>query len=149
TGSVSSRRLAGTENAAQPFWSHDSRFIGFVSGDKLRKVDANGGAVNDVTDAPGFSGGAWGPAGGGTILFGSPKGINRVSAQGGSAAVISELGQGETGHFWPSFLPDAKHYLFLAWSEQPANRAIHVGSLDSKTKQRLMQADSNAMYAAA
>jgi Tol biopolymer transport system component len=150
TGEVSSRKLAGTDNASQPFWSHDSQSIAFVVGDKLRKIDVVGGvagAVKDLTEAPGFSGGAWSPAGGGTILFGTPKGLNRVSAQGGPAQTITELGQGEIGHFWPSFLPDGTHYLYLAWSAEAGTRAVYVGTLDSRERTKLMSEESNAWYA--
>lgn len=151
TGEVTSRRLAGTDNASQPFWSPDNQSIAFVVGDKLKKIDVAGGvsgAVKELTDAPGFSGGAWSPAGGGTIVFGTPKGLSRVSAQGGPAQTITELGQGETGHLWPGFLPDGTHFLYLAWSAEAANRAVYVGALDSKDRTKLMSEESNAEYAA-
>ncbi len=101
-----------------------------------------------MTEAKDFSGGAWSAAGSGTILFGTAKGLSRVSAEGGAPVVVTELGQGETGHLWPSFLPDGHHYLYLAWSEQPANRAVFLGTLDQKDKTRLITAESNATFAA-
>jgi hypothetical protein len=82
------------------------------------------------------------------ILFGSPKGLFRVSAEGGAAAQVSTVGAPETGHFWPNFLPDGHHFLYLAWSEDPASRGVFVGSLDSAEKKRLMAAESNPVYAA-
>src|SRR5262245_27246810 len=66
-GAVTPQRLAGTENAAQPFWSADSRSIGFVSGGKLKKVEASGGPPAEICDATGFSGGTWNRDG--SILF--------------------------------------------------------------------------------
>jgi Tol biopolymer transport system component len=148
TGAVVSRKVAGTDNAAQPFWSPDSRFIAFIVAGKLKKVEATGGAAKDLTEAKDFSGGAWSPAGGGTILFGSAKGLSRVSAEGGPSAVTTELGQGETGHLWPSFLPDGRHFLYSAWSEDAGNRAVYLGALDAKEKTRLIAAESNAAFAA-
>jgi Tol biopolymer transport system component len=145
-GSVSSRRLAGTDDGAQPFWSPDSRFIGFVAGGKLKKVEAVGGPPQLIGDAQDFSGGAWNREG--TIVFGSPKGLFRVSAEGGRPEAITTIEQGGTGHFWPYFLPDGRHYVYLAWSSQATNRAIFVGTLDSKEKKRLMPAESNVAYAA-
>ena len=146
--SVTARKIAGTENASNPFWSPDSTAIAYVVGGRLKKVAAAGGASEDLTEAKDFSGGAWSPAGGGTILFGTSKGISRVSAEGGPATVITELGQGETGHLWPSFLPDGTHYTYLAWSEEGAKRAVYVTALDTKDRQQLLAEESNAVYAA-
>jgi Tol biopolymer transport system component len=138
-------RLVGTEDAAQPFWSPDSRSIGFIAGGRLKRVDATGGAPKDLGAAPGFTGGAWGTSG--VILFGSAKGLYRVSAEGGTAEAATAVEKQEAGHFWPSFLPDGKHYLYLAWSAEAANRAIFTGALGSKDKAKLMPAESNAQYA--
>jgi serine/threonine protein kinase/Tol biopolymer transport system component len=145
-GSVSTRRLAGTDDAAQPFWSPDSRFIGFVAGGKLKKVEAVGGPPQLIGDAPDFAGGAWNRES--TIVFGSPKGVFRVSAEGGKPEAITTIEQAGTGHFWPYFLPDGRHYVYLAWSSQATNRAVFAGTLDSKEKKRLMPAESNVAYAA-
>jgi len=71
-GSVTARKIAGTDNASQPFWSPDSMSIAYVTSGRLKKVAA---------------------AGGGTILFGTAKGLSRVSAEGGPAAVMTEPGQ--------------------------------------------------------
>ena len=144
-GSVSTRRLAGTDDAAQPFWSPDSRFIGFVAGGKLKKVEAVGGPPQLIGDAPDFAGGTWNREG--TIVFGTPKGLFRVSAEGGKPEAITTIEPGGTGHFWPYFLPDGRHYVYLAWSAQATNRAVFAGTLDSKEKKRLMPAESNVAYA--
>ena len=144
-GAVDSRRIAGTDDASLPFWSPDSRLIGFAAGGKIRMVDARGGAPRDIAQAPTFSGGSWSRDG--TILFGSPNGLFRVPAQGGTPEAVTSLGKDETGHLWPAFLPDGRHYLYLAWSADAASRAIYVGSLDSKDRTQLMRAESNVVYA--
>ncbi|MBK5290649.1 MAG: PD40 domain-containing protein [Acidobacteriia bacterium] len=146
TGALAFNRLGGTEDAAQPFWSPDSRYIAFVSGGRLKKVSATGGAPKDIGEAAGFSGGAWSAEG--TILFGSAKGLQRVSAEGGKPAAITKLAGKESGHFWPGFLPDGRHFLYLAWSGEASARAVYIGSLDSKDKTKLMTAESNVVYAA-
>ncbi|HUF67323.1 MAG TPA: protein kinase [Longimicrobiales bacterium] len=145
-GGLAAVKLAGTDNASQPFWSPDSQFIAYVSGGKLKKVSASGGATQDLCDATDFYGGAW--SRGGTIVFGTPKGLFKVSAEGGEQTPASELGEAEAGHFWPSFLPDGRHIVYLAWSEERARRAIYAGSLDSKDRTRLVDAESNPVYAA-
>jgi serine/threonine protein kinase len=147
-GALTAVKVAGTDNATQPFWSHDSQFIAYASGGKLKKVAAIGGATQDLCDAADVFGGAWSASNGGTVVFGTPKGLFTVSAEGGNASPVSELGEGETGHYWPSFLPDGRHVVYLAWSEAPAKRVIYAGSLDSKDRTRLVDAESNPIYAA-
>ena len=141
-------KLAGTDNASQPFWSPNSQSIAYVSGGKLKKVPASGGATQDLCNVADFHGGAWSASQGGTIVFGTSKGLFAVSAEGGQAMPVSELGPSEAGHFWPSVLPDGRHVVYLAWSDEPAGRAIYAGSIDSKDRTRLVDAESNPVFAA-
>jgi Tol biopolymer transport system component len=144
-GGLSYRLLAGTTEAVQPFWSPDSRFIAFVSGGKLKAVEMTGGAPKDICGAADFAGGTWGSRG--TILFGSSKGLFQVSAEGGNAEPLTTLDKQESGHFWPHFLPDGQHYLYLAWGASVQNRGVYVGALGSKDRTKLMSAESNVAYA--
>jgi eukaryotic-like serine/threonine-protein kinase len=143
--SVTPQRLPGTDGASELFWSADSRSIGFVSGTKVKKVDATGGPPQEIADAPGFTGGDWNADG--TIIFGTSKGLLRVSAQGGQPKPLTTVESPESGHYWPHFLPDGRRFLYLAWSGQSGNRAIVAGSLDSKTKNKVIGAESKAAYA--
>jgi Tol biopolymer transport system component len=144
-GSLASRRLGGTEEAGLPFWSPDSKYVAFVTGGKLKKVEASGGPPQNITDAADFTGGSWN--GEGTILFGSRKGLFRVSSEGGKAEPVTTVEGEESGHFWPHFMPDGRSFLYLVWSEQVSNRAIFSGSLDSKARTKRMAAESNVAYA--
>jgi len=147
-GAVTPRRLDGTEDAVQPFWSPDSQSVAFVARGKLRRVPASGGSPADIANAPEFVGGAWNR--GGKIIFGSTSGLFIVAADGGTPKALTTLGDGEIGHFWPRFLPDGRHYLYLAHSGQAANRAIYAGSLDSppesKDRTKILAAESNAAF---
>jgi len=151
--SVSAQPLPGTEGALQPFWSPDSRYIGFgVSGSKLKKIDTAGGAPQILCDlSSAFLGGTWNSEG--TILFSQTKGnqafLHRVSADGGVPTIISALDntRPDESDVWPYFLPDGHHYLYLAWSRQAHNRAVYIGSLDSAEKKLLIPVDSMAVYA--
>jgi serine/threonine protein kinase len=152
--SVSAQPLAGTEGARHPFWSPDSRYIGFGAypDSKLKKIDAAGGPPQTLCDFPSlFNGGTWNSKD--VILFSQEKGnqslIYRVSAEGGMPAQISTLDntRQEQSHVWPYFLPDGRHYLYLAWSKEARNRAVYIGSLDSDEKKLLMPAESMAVYA--
>lgn len=144
-GSTTFRKLGGTDDASLPFWSPDSGTIAYAASGRLKRVDAAGGAPKDVGEAPGFAGGAWNSQG--TIVFGSAKGLFRVPAEGGKPEAITTVEKPETGHYWPSFLPDGRHYVYLAWSGEAGSRAVFAGTLGSKEKSRLMAAESNAAYA--
>ncbi len=109
--------VAGTEGATFPFWSPDSRSIGFFSSGKLRTVEAAGGPSQALADAPTPRGGAWGPDG--TIVY-TPDfqgGLWRVPASGGTPKAITEVDKTRhSTHRWPWILPDGKHVLYLAAS---------------------------------
>ena len=143
-GSPTFRKLGGTDDASLPFWSPDSSTIAFAAGGRLKRVHAGGGAPKDLGEAPGFAGGAW--SADHVILFGSAKGLFRLSAEGGAAPEpVTTAEKPETGHYWPSFLPDGQRFVYLAWSDEPGNRAVFAGSLGSKERTRLMAAESNAI----
>jgi Tol biopolymer transport system component len=144
-GSLTTRVLAGTADAAQPFWSPDSKFIAFVTGGKLKKIDAAGGPAQFICDAPGFTGGTWSPSG--TIIFGSPDGLFRVSEEGGTPEALTTVEEGESGHYWPHALPDGRHYLYLAWATEPTNRAVYAASLGETGRTKVVNAETNIAYA--
>ena len=60
--------LLGTEDAEFPFWSPDSRSLGYFANGKLMKIDAGGGPPQTTLRAEGARGGAWGSQG--DIVFG-------------------------------------------------------------------------------
>ena len=144
------RILPGTEGASLPFWSPDSRFIGFFADGKLKKIDVAGGPAVTLSDAPTPRGGTWSKNG--VIVF-SPannSGLFRIPAAGGDVTPVTTPDQtlSEMSHRNPWFLPDGRHFLYTAGSPKPENVAIYIGDLDSKTRTRVMAANSNASYAA-
>lgn len=148
--SLAAQPLPGTEGASFPFWSPDSQFIGFFAQGKLKKIALSGGPPTMLGDAPDSRGGAWSRDG--VILFspGWNMGVHRVSAAGGAAEVVTtpDSSRQENGHFWPSFLPDRRHFLYLAFGSKPDEIGIYLASLDGRERQWLLPADSNAVYAA-
>ena len=132
-GSLAAQPLAGTETASRPFWSPDSRYLGFMAGGKMRKVAATGGPAVTVCESGSGGDGSWGTAG--VVLFdgSSADSIRRVSASGGVAAAATRIDRrrGETGCAWPQFLPDGRHFLFLAMAAKPESSAIKVGEIGS------------------
>ena len=145
-GAVTPQRLAGTDDASLPFWSADSQSIGFLKGGRIRRVLVTGGQPRDVGDAPGFTGGTWNNAG--MILFGSPAGVFRVPAEGGQPEPVTKAEAGENGHLWPRFLPDGRRFLFLVAASEASKAGLFAGAIDSAEKQRLMPAQSKAVYVA-
>ena len=139
------RLLSGTDNAIQPFWSPDGQQIGYLADNKLWKVSVNGGPPQRICDTPqGTRGGTWNRDG--TILLGSPTGLMRVPADGGTPAPVTTLAAGETGHYWPAFLPDGRRFLFLAVTATVAERTLVAGSLDSRERTRVGPGTSNVGY---
>ena len=85
--SLSLRMLAGTDNANLPFWSPDSRWIGFFAQGKLMKIDVAGGPTITICSADSGRGGTWNEN---DVIVFAPKNAGalfRVSAAGGPAAV--------------------------------------------------------------
>ncbi len=146
--SPNAQELPGTEGASYPFWSADGRSLGFFTGGKLKTIEASGGPVLTICDAPGTRGGAWGPDG--TILFsGTWTPIYRVSASGGAAVPITTLSQPALSNRWPHFLPDGRHFLYLEANFSGGSgesASVYVASLDSKENKLLFHVRSNVSY---
>ena len=150
--SAESQALPGTEDATMPFWSPDSRDLGFFAGPALKRVSAAGGPVRLVTDNVGpwtGYGASW--AGDGTIAVSRQAGLFRVSADGGEMTALTKLPSGDWAHFWPTFLPDGRRFLFTAklWTRtaEASEQGIYLGSLDSAKVERLLPDLSSAVYA--
>jgi Tol biopolymer transport system component len=139
---LAAQPLAGTEGAFQPFWSPDSRFIGFFAGGKIKKIEVSGGPPITLCDAPDPRNGTWNRDG--VILFGpsANSALARVSAAGGVPTAATTLRQGETVHVRPFFLPDSQHFLYRA-ATGPGGGPIYVGSLNSAERKFLFNADSS------
>ncbi len=150
-GSARATALEGTEGASYPFWSFDGRSIGFFSDAKLKKVDAAGGPVQILCDASNARGGTWNRDG--VIVFAPDVlgGLWRIPSGGGSPVELTkpDTSRSEASHRWPVFLPDGKHFLYLAanFSRRPGINGLFVASLDSAERQLVVETRSNAAYA--
>jgi Tol biopolymer transport system component len=147
--SLTAQPLPGTEGGVRPFWSPDSRYIGFIAEGVLKKVDVSGGPPTKICDAPGGSDGSWSPEG--VILFDGTGAdpIYRVAAAGGTkaAAVKPDTARKETTVGWPEFLPDGRHFLYLVAGEKPEDSAYWVASIDSNERTKLAPAQTLVTYA--
>ncbi len=143
------RPLPGTDGATFPFWSGDSRSIGYFAREKLYTVSAAGGPAISICNAPGGRGGTWNRDG--VILF-SPEyrsGLFRVSATGGKPVQVTTMDETKhTSHRWPAFCQDGKHFLYLAVAHgaaQTESNAVYLGSLDGGEPKLVMHGSANAV----
>ena len=156
--SSQSTEIPGTDGAASPFWSPDSRSIAFFAAGKLLRVDASSGAVQTICPArlhPGA--GAWGASD--VILF--PSGVAghllQVPATGGTPAPATSVPSGDTGeaHRFPQFLPDGKRFLYVVSWRSEERGGLYLGSIDarpaelvsSEIQNRAVLAGSHLLYA--
>jgi len=147
--------IPGTEGGTFPFWSPDSRFIGFFAAGKLKKVSIVGGPPVVLCDAPLAPGGSWSRED--VIVFApgpATPTLFRVSSAGGVPTAVTTLdpATGESGHRWPHFLPDGQHFLYTAVTgiccppSKPS--VIKIGSLDAAGADvTLLQTESSVSYA--
>ena len=148
---VNARLVQGTEDAQEPFWSPDSQWIGFLTGQgTLKKVFVSGGTVQTITSGiTDFRGASWGPDD--TLLIGTGYGgLYRVSAAGGTLQPVTELDSSkqEGSHRFPQFLPDGQHYVFTVRSGLAEQRGIYVSALGDKIRRLLIRSDGDAQYVA-
>jgi Tol biopolymer transport system component len=148
--SAETQVIAGTENAAYPFWSPDSKWVAFFGGGKLRKTDLSGAPPVVLCDAGVGKGGTWN--GDGVLLYAPSfdSQIHRTTAAGGDCKPITKLNaeRGDNSHRHPRFLPDGKRFLYFARSSSAVQgaHALIAAMLDSKEEKVLMQSSTMAEY---
>ncbi len=149
-GSMAAQRLVGTEGSSFPFWSADSKWIGFFAEGKLKKIAAGGGPALSLADAINPRGGTWSKD---DVILYAPNfqgGLQRISAKGGAALETTKLSGQQTTHRWPYFLADGKSFVYLATSHSgTADGALGLfyATLDGKVNKLIMPSDSGAQYA--
>ena len=140
--------LPGTDEGIYPFWSPDSRFIGFFSDGQLKRVAAGGGPAQTICDAPFGRGGTWNRDG--VIVFSPSAGmefqLQRVAAAGGAPVNITHTSDGGLKH--PFFFPDGRHYAFTAIAATEERSGVFLGSLDSHESHRILSDRTGAVLAA-
>jgi eukaryotic-like serine/threonine-protein kinase len=145
--SAAAQQLAGTEGAYRPFWSRDGRSVGFFADGSLKTVQASGGGVQTICDAPFASEGSWNDQG--IILF-VPQwgaGIYKVLASGGAPTSVLNLDRSKFGYFYhPEFLPDGRHFLYSAAGSDASNTGTYFASLDGRENRLIVRATGNREY---
>ena len=132
--SLEAQPIAGSEGAGRPFWSPDSKSVGFGAGGKLKRVNVAGGAPAALCDLSAPRGGSWN--GNGVILFAErSSGLMRIPAGGGKPVGVTTINKeaGEQFHYYPHFLPGGQRFLYLVRHSDPEKQGIYIGSLDGKS----------------
>jgi len=149
---LEARPVPGTEGAHLPFFSPDGLWLGFAGERKVKKVRISGGAPTTLCDAGEPRGASWGPDG--TIVFARDlnRGLDRVSAEGGTPEVLTTLdpSRHESSHRHPEFLPDGQAVVFTVKTDemQPwADARIEAFSLRTHERSVLVTGGTNAHYA--
>ena len=139
--------LPGTDDPQYPFWSPDSRSIGFGSRGKLKRIDLDSGRPQILADAPDLRGGTWSRSD--VILF-QPRpdvGFYQIPATGGEAQAVTPTPTiDQRGFRNPRFLPDGRHFLYSIGLGD-SSKGVFVDSLDSKDVKRLLADGTYAEYA--
>jgi Tol biopolymer transport system component len=136
--------LAGTDGARYPFWSPDSRSIGFFVAAQLKRIDVATGAVQTLASAGNPFGGTWNFDD--TILFtpGPSHPVMRVSATGGTAVAVTRVSAQAQNHRFPQILPGGRHFLYYATGSASG---IYVGEVAGADSRKLLDAEA-ATFAA-
>jgi len=146
--SVDTNPLPGTEGEVDYSWSPDSSQIAFGTASALKKISITGGASQVICNHTASSI-AWNRDG--VILFwgGRGQGLLRVAAAGGEPKTVTKLDptRQEIGHVFTQFLPDGRHFIYLAASDKPENSGTYMGSLDSPEIKRIHDGKANTFYA--
>jgi Tol biopolymer transport system component len=140
---TAAQMLTGTEEARQPFWSPDSKTIGYFAGGNIKRIEAAGGTPTRVTGFAGFSqGGAWGLDD--VILFRTASGLMRVNAGGGQLEMVTKgvLGLAPQA---PQFLPDGRTFVYFQYTGNGESSGLYLASLDGSST-RLAPADSTGRW---
>ena len=136
----SARPLGKTEGASLPFWSPDSRAIGFFAQGSLKTVDTLTSGTRTLAPAGGARGGTWSRDGVIVYVPNPRDGPSRIAAtaDGGEQVRVPSESGAPSGGWFPSFLPDGRHFLeFAPTVRQPENSGVWVVSLESGKRTRL------------
>ncbi len=150
--SLGAEVVPSSAGARQPFWSPDSRHIGFFSSRKLKRVQWPGGAPVEVASVGESRGGAWGATGSLVIAPDLFAALDQVHKDGGpvSAAALLDISKSDNAFLWPVILPDSTHFLYVVRAYDDERRGIYaarLGAPASRPTSPLLRTESSAAVA--
>ena len=134
--STSARPLAGTEHASLPFWSPDSKSVGFFADGPVQRIDLDTGLVQKVAGTSVPSGGTWNKDGAIILANTIDSPLRSISSDGVGLDQVTVLASGQTSHRGPQFLPDGRHFIYYAVG-RPDVRGVYVGDMKRTVSRRL------------
>ncbi|HXT71588.1 MAG TPA: protein kinase [Vicinamibacterales bacterium] len=147
--SLTPRKLETDGGPALPFWSPDSKRIGYFTNTKLKTIAATGGRPEALWDTPGARGGVW--TAGNEIIFAPDAGgpLFKISASGGQALPITKIDPAlkEYSHRFPTLLPDGRHFLYASVPGKNGRFDIYAGSLDDSSRTLIGPMEAAPVYA--
>jgi Tol biopolymer transport system component len=142
---LEARPVPGTEGAVEPFFSPDGQWLGFFAGGKLKKVSVSGGAAVPLGDAGFPRGASWGSQGMIAFVAGISSALQQVPDAGGDPKPLTRLGQGESNHRWPDFLPAGNAVLFGVGTGRGSQVAVQ--SVGTGDRRNLIPVGAHPRYA--
>jgi Tol biopolymer transport system component len=142
------RMLLDTDDLdGAPFWSPDSRTIGFCAGGRLKTIEVSGPARGErVVGCAGAANTSSWHASGGILMSSHEGGLIRVPPVGD----VQKLTSGSVPnnmHRYSSWLPDGRHFVFLITRlTQPQTSGIYLGSVDGGEPTRVLADESRPIY---
>jgi eukaryotic-like serine/threonine-protein kinase len=142
--------LPGTSNIRNPFFSADSKWIGYWNAGSIFKVPVTGGppiAICQIAGPP--RGASW--ADDNTIVVASndpSTGLMRVPSGGGEPQALTtpDPSKEESDHQFPFVLPGGRAVLFTIVTGEIANARIAVLDLKTGQQRLLIRGGSQAEY---
>ena len=151
--SLSAKQIPSVKTAGQLFWLPDSQSLAFgntATQFALQVVDLERGSVRPIENARLGSAGVGSASRDGILARLADEAIYHIPVNGGPPvrATALDASRGETVHSFPTFLPDGRHFLFLATSAQPQHDSMaYIGVLGSTERRPLFKSDSQVVYA--
>jgi eukaryotic-like serine/threonine-protein kinase len=144
--SLETWRIEESEFASSPFWSPDSRQLGFYTGgeEEIRSVDIETGAMHIYAGVPVHRGSSLNQDG--VLVYSSAGALLRVDQPGAEPQPVVPQVSGEA-HLWPTFLPDGEHLLYMAVRADTDYHEIRVASLSEETSKRITSSQSDVRFA--
>jgi eukaryotic-like serine/threonine-protein kinase len=139
--------LPDAEEGTEPFWSPDSKSIGFYAGGKVKIARVDGGQVRELANAPAAGGASWNDQGQILISLQNPGPLMLIPAAGGTPRPITTLEPGDLDHDWPQFLGDGVHFLYMVPGRTNASSKVYLASLDSPERTLLLEGIPAFFYA--
>ncbi|HSC28595.1 MAG TPA: protein kinase, partial [Vicinamibacterales bacterium] len=112
---LTANALAGTDDATQPFWSPDSRSLGFFAAGRLKRIDVSGAALQTLAATPVPRGGTWNQH---DVIVFAPFPAEPLQMSPATGGTPQPVPGADPGRWFPAFLPDGRHYLFLSLGAQ-------------------------------